>query len=114
MPVTIYHNPRCSKSRQTLELIRDAGFQPQIIEYMNSPPSVDTLRDLLTKLGLGAADLVRRNEAAFREMGLSSASEETLLEAMSREPKLIQRPIVVRGRQARLGRPPEDVLEILE
>jgi arsenate reductase (glutaredoxin) len=114
MPVTIYHNPRCSKSRETLQLIRESGFQPHIIEYMDSPPSVETLRDLLKKLGMQASDLVRHNETAFRDMKLASADEQTLIEAMSREPRLIQRPIVVRGRQARLGRPPEDVLEILE
>jgi arsenate reductase (glutaredoxin) len=114
MPVTIYHNPRCSKSRETLQLIRESGFQPHIIEYMDSPPSVETLRDLLKKLGMQAGDLVRRKETAFRDMKLASADEQTLIEAMSREPRLIQRPIVVRGRQARLGRPPEDVLEILE
>lgn len=114
MPVTIYHNPRCSKSRETLQLIRESGFQPHIIEYMDSPPSVETLRDLLKKLGMQAGDLVRRNETAFRDMKLASADDQTLIEAMSRDPRLIQRPIVVRGRHARLGRPPEDVLEILE
>jgi len=114
MPVTIYHNPRCSKSRATLQLIEEAGFQPDIIEYMKSPPSPDTLRGLLDKLGMGAHDLVRRGEAAFKEKGLADADEDTLIQAMSEEPRLIQRPIVVRGRQARLGRPPEDVLELLE
>lgn len=114
MPVTIYHNPRCSKSRETLQLIRESGFQPRIIEYMESPPSVETLTELLKKLGMQASELVRRNESVFREMNLAAADEQALIEAMSREPRLIQRPIVVRGRQARLGRPPEDVLELLE
>lgn len=114
MPVTIYHNPRCSKSRQTLKLIEEAGFEPRIIDYMQQPPSPDTLRELLAKLGLPASGLIRQNESAFRAMALAGADDETLIEAMSREPGIIQRPIVVSGSQARLGRPPEQVLEILE
>ncbi|MCP1726169.1 arsenate reductase [Natronospira proteinivora] len=114
MPVTIYHNTRCSKSRATLKLIEEAGFQAEIIDYMKHPPAPETLEVLLQKLGMQAKDLVRRNETAFKGAGLDQADERTLIEAMSREPRLIQRPIVVRGQRARLGRPPEDVLEILE
>ena len=114
MPITIYHNPRCSKSRTTLKLIQDAGFEPEIIEYMKTPPTPETLKALLKKLGMTAGELVRRNETAFKEAGLEEADDDALVQAMSREPRLIQRPIVVQGQQARLGRPPEAALEILE
>jgi len=114
MPITIYHNPRCSKSRTTLKLIQDAGFEPEIIEYMKNPPTPETLKALLKKLGMTAGELVRRNETAFKEADLAEADDDALVQAMSREPRLIQRPIVVQGQQARLGRPPEAALEILE
>ncbi|MEA5444779.1 arsenate reductase (glutaredoxin) [Gammaproteobacteria bacterium AB-CW1] len=114
MSVTIYHNPRCSKSRATLTLIKEAGFDPEIIEYMKTPPAVETLRELLKLLKMEPGQLIRRNESVFKEMNLASADEQALLEAMSREPRLIQRPIVVRGSRAKLGRPPEDVMELLK
>jgi len=114
MPVTIYHNPRCSKSRATLQLIEEAGFKPRVVAYMTSPPSQSELSELLSKLGMRPSELVRRGEEAFRTQNLAQASEEELLAAMSHDPRLIQRPIVVRGAKARLGRPPEDVLELLE
>lgn len=114
MPVTIYHNPRCSKSRKTLRLIEESGFKPQVVDYMKEPPTPEQLEDLLSRLGINASELVRRGEEVYRALNLDNASEEEVLLAMSREPVLIQRPIVVRGRRARLGRPPEDVLELLE
>lgn len=115
MAVTIYHNPRCSKSRQTLELLEAHGIKPRVIEYLKSPPDRATLAALLRKLGLPARDLVRRTEPEFAELGLDAPgiSEDALLDAMAAHPKLIERPIVVAGRQARIGRPPEAVLEIL-
>ena len=114
MKVKIYHNPRCSKSRQTLALLEERGIQPEIIEYLESPPDSAGLRRLLEALGIEARALVRTGEAEFRELGLGvDAAEEQLIDAMVRHPKLIQRPIVVCGKSARVGRPPESVLEIL-
>lgn len=114
MSITIYHNPRCSKSRQTLQLIHDAGIEPTVIEYLKTPPSTDTIRELLTKLDLDASDLVRRNEQVFDEMSLDGADTDALVRAMAQEPRLMQRPIVVADDRACLGRPPENVLALLE
>ena len=115
MRTTIYHNPRCSKSRQTLELLRDQGIEPVIIEYLKTPPDQKTLKALLKKLGLSARQLMRRNEQAYKEAGLDNPglSEADLIEAMVEQPVLIERPIVINGNKAALGRPPEDVLKIL-
>lgn len=112
MSTSIYHNPRCSKSRQTLELLREHGIEPEIIEYMKTPPDPGELRKLLSRLDLSAHELVRSGEKAFREQGLEQAGEEELIKAMSEEPRLIQRPIVVHHDRARLGRPAENVLEL--
>ncbi len=113
MTVTIYHNPACSKSRQTLQLLRDRGVDVTIVEYLKTTPTKEALVDLLGMLGKPASALVRKRESAFTDLGLSDADDEALLEAMVANPVLIERPIVVSGRKARLGRPPEDVLEIL-
>jgi len=115
MPVTIYHNPRCSKSRQTLALLRERGIEPRIVEYLRTPPDAETLTRLLGLLGLGARDLLRRKEPPYKELGLDDAgkSEAELVAAMVSHPVLIERPIVVKGARAALGRPPEKVLEIL-
>lgn len=115
MAVTIYHNPRCSKSRQTLALLEARGITPRIVEYLKTPPDRATLAALLRKLDLGAAALVRRKEAEFASLGLDrpGVTEDELLDAMAAHPKLIERPIVVVDRKARIGRPPEAVLEIL-
>ncbi|MCP3986631.1 MAG: arsenate reductase (glutaredoxin) [bacterium] len=113
MTVTLYHNPACSKSRQTLQLLRDRDIEVDIVEYLNTPPSKETLVDLLGMLGKPASALVRRKEGTFTDLGLSDADDEALLDAMVANPVLIERPIVVSGRNARLGRPPENVLEIL-
>ena len=112
---TIYHNPRCSKSRQTLALLEQNGVQAQVVNYLEQPPSVSLLRQLLGQLGLTARELIRKGETAYREQGLAdeSLTEDELLEAMSHYPSLIERPIVVRGERAVLGRPPENVLELL-
>jgi arsenate reductase len=115
MPVTIYHNPQCSKSRQTLQLLRDKGVEPDIVEYLKSPPDAKTLAGLLKKLGLVPRELMRRKEAAYKENGLAdnSLDDATLIDGMVSNPILIERPIVVNGRRAALGRPPEAVLDIL-
>ncbi len=113
--VTIYHNPRCSKSRQTLELLRGRGIEPAIVHYLDAPPDAATLRDLLGRLGLSARQLLRRGEPAYRELGLAdpAVDEAALVAAMVANPVLIERPIVVSGGRAKLGRPPEAVLDIL-
>lgn len=113
--VTIYHNPRCSKSRQTLQLLEQQGIQPEVVEYLKTPPSVTELKTLVKQLGfISARELMRSKEEAYKAQNLASVTDEDiLLGAMASEPKLIERPIVVVGDQARLGRPPEAVLEIL-
>lgn len=113
--VTIYHNPRCSKSRQTLALLEENGVAPQVVQYLDTPPDANTLRELLGKLGISARQLLRTGEDAYKELGLAdkSVSEEALIEAMVAHPKLIERPIVVKGSKAVLGRPPENVLELI-
>ncbi|HEY5791123.1 MAG TPA: arsenate reductase (glutaredoxin) [Gammaproteobacteria bacterium] len=112
MAVTIYHNPRCSKSRQTLALLEEQGLKPTVIEYLKTPPDAATLRALLKKLGLGPRDILRRKEAADAGIG-PELDGDALIEAMVANPVVIERPIVVAGHKARLGRPPEQVLEIL-
>jgi arsenate reductase len=112
---TIYHNPRCSKSRQTLELIKTQDIEPEIVLYLETPLDAQTIAGLLKKLGISARQLLRRGEQAYKEQNLSDTSltEKQLIEAMVEFPKLIERPIVVSGDQAMIGRPPEQVMEIL-
>ncbi|WP_417658149.1 arsenate reductase (glutaredoxin) [Pseudidiomarina sp.] len=114
--VTIYHNPRCSKSRQTLQLLEQHNIQPTIVEYLKSPPSLTELQTLVKQLGfVSARELIRSKEEAYKALDLANETDESeLLQAMVDNPKLIERPIVVVGDQARLGRPPEAVLEIIE
>lgn len=114
MSVVIYHNPRCSKSRQTLALLEENGIEPQIIKYLDTPPSVTELKTLMTQLALTEVrDMMRTKEAIYKELKLDAADDETLFKAMADNPKLIERPIVVAKGKARHGRPPEQVLEIL-
>ena len=115
MAVTIYHNPRCSKSRATLRLLEERGIAPRIVEYLKTPPDAATLDGLLTGLGMEPRALMRRKEAPYRENGLDNAglSRDALIAAMVAHPILIERPIVVAGDRVALGRPPEAVLEIL-
>ena len=115
MAVTIYHNPRCSKSRATLKLLEERGIAPEIVEYLKTPPDAATLDELLTKLGLEPRNLMRRKEAPYRENGLDdeTLTREALIAAMVADPILIERPIVVSRGKAALGRPPEAVLDIL-
>jgi arsenate reductase (glutaredoxin) len=115
MKARIYHNPRCSKSRATLELLKSRGLDLEIVEYLKTPPTRETLKALLAKLGLKARALIRAGEAEFREAGVPlDAPESRLIELMVTHPKLIERPIVEVGERARIGRPPENVLELIE
>lgn len=111
--VTIYHNPRCSKSRQTLALLEERGIEPRVVLYLEQPPSVDELRNLLAQLGIGPRDLARTKESIYAELDLASASDDDLITAMTTHPVLIERPIVQANGKAALGRPPEDVIAIL-
>lgn len=111
--VRIYHNPRCSKSRKTLDLLNDYNINPNIIDYLNNPPTTAELRTLLTQLNMTARDLVRQGEPLCKELNLKEADDTTLLTAMSTHPILIERPIVVKGNRAVIGRPPENVMELI-
>lgn len=113
--LTLYHNPRCSKSRGALELLEARGLQPQIVRYLEAPPSAGELKSLLGKLGITARELLRSGEDEYKALGLADTglSEAQLIEAMVRHPKLIERPILIAGDKAVVGRPPEKVLELL-
>jgi len=113
--VTIYHNPRCSKSRQTLALLQKNAIEPHIIEYLETPPSSDELKSILKKLNLSPRELLRKKEDEYKSLGLddTSLTDEALITAMIHAPKLIERPIVICGEKAAIGRPPETVLAIL-
>lgn len=111
--VTIYHNPRCSKSRETLKLIEDQGVAPQVVEYLKTPPSAEELTRILALLGKKPAEIVRKKEAAEAGIDPGALSDAQLIAAMVANPAIIERPIVVAGGKAALGRPPESVLAIL-
>jgi arsenate reductase len=115
MTVTIYHNPRCTKSRQTLALLEDRGVKPKIIEYLKTPPSASALDAILKQLGKEPRDAMRKKEEPYKALGLDdpSLSRKDLIKTMVENPILIERPIVVGNGKARIGRPPESVLEIL-
>ena len=113
--VTIYHNPACSKSRRTLALLRDTGHQPNIVLYLEQTPTKAILQDIINKLGIAPRDLIRTGEAAYQTLNLArdELTDSELLDAMLTAPILMQRPVVVCGDRARIGRPPEAVLDIL-
>jgi len=115
MSITIYHNPKCSKSRQTLALLNEQGITPTVIEYLKTPPTADTLKTILGQLGMAPRDLMRKKEAIYAELKLDnpSLSDDDLIGFMVAHPILIERPIVLANGKAALGRPPEQVLEIL-
>ncbi|MTC21399.1 MULTISPECIES: arsenate reductase (glutaredoxin) [unclassified Providencia] len=114
--IKIYHNPRCSKSRETLALLQEKGIMPTVVEYLTTPPSIAEIEKLLKMLGFtDARQLMRTKEDIYKELKLAdnSVTQAQLIQAMHDNPKLIERPIVVKGKKAKLGRPPEQVLEIL-
>ncbi|WP_044414160.1 arsenate reductase (glutaredoxin) [Pseudomonas sp. FeS53a] len=113
--MTLYHNPRCSKSRGALELLEARGLTPTVVRYLETPPSSAELKTLLARLGIGARQLLRTGEEEYQSLGLADTglSDDQLIDAMSQHPRLIERPILVVGDKAVVGRPPEKVLEIL-
>ena len=115
MTVTIYHNPRCSKSRATLALIEARGIKPKIVDYLKTPPSAAELKAILRKLGLNPRDILRTGETIYAELGLKARDldDDALVALMVKNPILVERPIVVAGNKAAVGRPPETVLAIL-
>jgi arsenate reductase len=115
MTITIFHNPRCSKSRATLALLQQRGLEPAIRLYLEDPPDAAELRDILRRLGIPPRQLLRKGEAEYREQGLADETldDAALIAAMAATPKLIERPIVLAGKRAAIGRPPEAVLDIL-
>jgi arsenate reductase len=115
MTVTIYHNPRCSKSRQTLALLEEQGLVPHIVDYLKTPPTAAELKAILKKLRLKPRDLIREGESRYAQLGLKDrdVDDDTLIDLMVANPILIERPIVVRGNKAAIGRPPQKVLKIL-
>jgi arsenate reductase len=113
--LTLYHNPSCSKSRRALEILEARGLSPKIVRYLDTPPSAAELQALLVKLGLHARQLLRTGEEAYKSLNLADASlsETELIAAMVAQPKLIERPILIAGERAIIGRPPERILELL-
>ncbi|MBS0853858.1 arsenate reductase (glutaredoxin) [Leclercia sp. UBA2479] len=115
--VKIYHNPRCSKSRETLSLLQSNGIEPDVVLYLETPPDADTIKALLQMLGMDSArELMRQKEELYKSLNLADShlSEAALIQAMVENPKLIERPIVVANGKARIGRPPEQVLDIVK
>ena len=113
--IVIYHNPRCSKSRAALQLLQERGLEPQIVEYLKTPPSAARLKELLAMLDMSPRDLMRKGEAPYKDLGLGDTGldDDALVQAMVDNPILIERAIVVADGKARLGRPPEKILELL-
>ncbi|MFB4368744.1 MULTISPECIES: arsenate reductase (glutaredoxin) [unclassified Pseudomonas] len=113
--LTLYHNPRCSKSRAALQLLEERGLQPTVVLYLDTPPSAAQLREVLNKLGIPARQLLRSGEDEYRELNLadSTLDEDALIAAMAAHPRLIERPILIAGDRAVIGRPPENILELL-
>ena len=115
MSVKIYHNPRCSKSRQTLQLLQEKGIEPEVIEYLKTPPTTDELKQILQKLAIEPRDLMRKRETEYKATGMNNPDldNDALINGMVASPKLIERPIVLANDKAAIGRPPESVLDIL-
>jgi arsenate reductase len=109
MAVVIYHNPRCTKSRETMKLLADKGIEPEVIEYLKTPPSAAELKELVAKLGISPRQLLRKGETPYKDLNLADEklSDAAIIKAMAENPVLIERPIVVTGNKAALGRPPE-------
>jgi arsenate reductase len=115
MPVTIWHNPRCATSRRVLQMIRNKGIEPHVVEYLKTPPSAKEIKTVLAKLRLGARELLRKKEPDYRKQGLDdeNLSDAAVIRAMIDHPVLIERPVVLAGRRAVLARPPERVFEVI-
>lgn len=115
MTVQIFHNPRCSKSRQTLALLEENGVKPEIIEYLKTPPTIEELKLVVSKLNVSVRDIIRTKESEYKEIGLNNSelTEHQVLQALVNTPKLIERPIVINNDKAAIGRPPENVLAII-
>lgn len=112
--VVVFHNPRCSKSRRALELLREHGVEPEVVEYLESPLSAAQVKELLDKLGVEPHALLRRGEAAYKELGLSpESSKSEVARAIAAHPILLERPLIVVGKRAVIGRPPERALELI-
>lgn len=113
--IKIWHNARCSKSRETLKLLEQQGVQATIIDYLNTPPTIGQLRIILEQLGIDARQLLRTSEAIYKELNLKdpSLTDQQLMQAMCDNPKLIERPIVINNDRAKIGRPPEAILDII-
>jgi arsenate reductase len=111
---TIFHNPRCTKSRETLELLRGKGVDPEVVEYLKTPPTAPELIEILKKLRLKPRDVVRKKESVFASLNLDLNDDDAVIRALVTHPILLERPIVVRGARAAIGRPPERVLDILQ
>ena len=112
---TIYHNPRCSKSRQTLELLKEKNIEPEVVLYLDNPPSKDEISKLLSILGINPRELLRKGEDEYKKHNLKdqTISDQKIIEIMSENPKLIERPIVISNNKAIIGRPPENVLKLI-
>ena len=114
MCITIYHNPRWGKSRKTLQLLRDNGYEPNIIEYLKNPPNVNELSEICKNLNKSAIDITRTNEKEYKQLNISmNDTDDVLIEKIVRHPKLLERPIVIKGKKGIIGRPPENVLKLL-
>ena len=113
LSIQIYHNPRCSKSRATLALLEANGYVPEVIEYLKNPPNTQTIRELVEKLGIKSHELLRKGESEYQSLALQDPTDEQVVDAIVKHPILLQRPIVVAGEHAVIGRPPEAVLGIL-
>jgi arsenate reductase len=113
LSIQIYHNPRCSKSRATLALLEANGHAPEVIEYLKTPPDARTIRELVEKLGIKSHELLRKGESEYQSLALQDPTDEQVVDAIVKHPILLQRPIVVAGDRAAIGRPPEAVLDIL-
>jgi len=113
LKIIIYHNPRCSKSRAVLSILNSKGVEFDLIDYIKNPPNQAILKKILYKMGGNAADLLRTNEREYQDLGLKNATDEKILDAITSNPILLQRPIVISDTKAIIGRPPERVLDIL-
>ncbi|MBU0631913.1 arsenate reductase (glutaredoxin) [bacterium] len=114
MKLTIWHNPKCSKSREALEILNEKGVDAEVVKYLETTPTKEEIKEVLAKLNISARELMRTKEDVYKELGLKDVSdEEKLIEAMVQNPKLIERPVVITDNKAVIGRPPEKILEIL-